>query len=395
MKNIISKTMIVALFAFTVISCNNAPVENKKEKGNEAESEELVILNKNQMEALNLKTGTFSKRNLTSVIKVNGTLTVSPRDKADVGPVIGGNVEKINVFEGDKVTKGQTLVVLRHPDYITLQEEFSVLAGKVDYLEKEYLRQKQLFENNVGAARDYQKAMYEYNTARARYESLRQQLLLLNLSPEKVKRGEITSAVELKAPISGYVSGITVKIGTYAQGGQRLFKIIDSKAVHVDFPVYENDVHSVRKGQKLHFKVSGHDNEEYTATVFAVEKEFMNNARAVIAHASINNGEGAGLIPGMYFSGHLHTDSSYVSCLPDEAIVDEGTKSFIFVVDKEKSRDKKLTAFKPVEVIKGLSDEGYTQVSTLNPLPKDALIALNSAYYLLSDMKKEEAGDDD
>jgi cobalt-zinc-cadmium efflux system membrane fusion protein len=52
-------------------------------------------------------------------------------------------------------------------------------------------------------------------------------------------------------------------------------------------------------------------------------------------------------------------------------------------------------AFRMVEVVAGLQDEGYTEVKLLNPLPDDTQIVMNTAYYLLSDLKKDEAGDDD
>jgi len=52
-------------------------------------------------------------------------------------------------------------------------------------------------------------------------------------------------------------------------------------------------------------------------------------------------------------------------------------------------------AFRMVEVITGLQDEGYTEIKLLNPLPDDTQIVMNAAYYLLSDLKKDEAGDDD
>ena len=37
----------------------------------------------------------------------------------------------------------------------------------------------------------------------------------------------------------------------------------------------------------------------------------------------------------MYISGHLHTDEKYTRTLPNDAIVTEGTKSFIFILDNE------------------------------------------------------------
>lgn len=115
-------------------------------------------------------------RNLTTVIKVNGQLEVPPANSAEVTAVIGGNVKSINVFYGDQVRKGQQLVVLEHPDYIVLQENFAEAASRLEFIKKEYKRQKELFENNVGAGRDFQQTKSEYNTIKAKYEGLKSRL---------------------------------------------------------------------------------------------------------------------------------------------------------------------------------------------------------------------------
>jgi cobalt-zinc-cadmium efflux system membrane fusion protein len=113
----------------------------------------------------------------------------------------------------------------------------------------------------------------------------------------------------------------------------------------------------------------------------------------------------------MYISGHLHTDEKYTRALPNDAIVTEGTKSFIFILDKqalekhvgEENHEghehgdeddddaaENKTAFRMVEVIPGLKDEGYTEIRLINPLPENTQVVMNAAYYLLADMKKEE-----
>ena len=52
-------------------------------------------------------------------------------------------------------------------------------------------------------------------------------------------------------------------------------------------------------------------------------------------------------------------------------------------------------AFRMVEVVTGQKDAGYTEVKLLDSLPENTQIVMNAAYYLLSDLKKGEAGDDD
>ncbi len=408
--------LIIALFTIvSFASCSSKNEEASNEEHEEHGQEGVVVLNEQQQKALNLKLGQMQKRNLTTVVKTNGELAVPPSSSADITAVIGGNVKRINVFHGDYVRKGQLLAVLEHPDYIAIQEDFAEVANSLEFLEKEYERQKELFENNVGAGKDYQQAKSRYNTAKARYEGLKSRLLLLHLSPEKVKEGKISNTINIVSPINGYVNEINIKVGTYVDAKDKLFEITDNSAIHADFLIYEKDVHLVKLGQKVHFTVSNRPDKEFTANVFAIGKEFDANNRAVHIHAKINE-KVLGLVPGMYISGHLHTDEKYTETLPNEAIVAEGTKSYIFVlVDKNKDEhthdemaekedehthgeegheqnenDENKKAFKMVEVITGQKDDGYTEVHLVDSLPENTQVVLNAAYYLLADMKKEE-----
>lgn len=408
---------IVITWIFMTFSCNQSGKINEEQVShNEDEREGIVILNKKQIDALSLKLGSFHWRNLTTVVKINGQLEVAPANSADITAIIGGNIKEIKVFHGDKVKRGQVLAVLEHPDYIILQEEFSAVANRLEYLEKDYERQKELFENNIGSGKDYQRVKADYNTEKARFTGLKSRLELLNISPEKVLDGDITKSVSIISPIKGYVNEVNIKLGTYLDANNKLFSITDNSALHADFMVYEKDVHLIQEGQLVHFTVSNRPGDELTAKVFAVGKEFEPNTRAVHIHANLSK-KIENLIPGMYISGHFHADAHYSQTLPDDAVVGDGTKSYIFVQDEEgvdhdihaeteetRPHDEAAhdheeeaadmehdeMAFRMVEVITGMSDEGYVEIKLLDSLGEHSKIVQNAAYYLLADMKKGE-----
>ncbi len=408
---IILTALSIAIFT---ISCNTQTGETEKHDEHDLHHEHgesgIVRLNENQQRALGIKTGSFQMRNLTTAVKANGQLNISPADKAEVSAVIGGNVKSIKVFVGDKVKKGQVLAVLEHPDYIKLQEDFAVSANESEFLKQEYERQKKLFENDITAQKKYQKAKTAYNIAKAKYEGLKSRLLLLKLSPEKVKNGQISNTIPILSPVSGSVNRVNVKLGTFADAKDIMFEIADNSKIHADFTVYEKDIHLLEKGQIVHFTVSNHPDKEFTARLFAIGTAFDSDTHSVLVHADIE-GDTKNLIPGMYISGHLHTDKHYVRTLPDDAIVKDGTKSYIFITEEKHKNheheahethnhetenehahepDEHTIAYKMTEVITGNSDEGFTQVSLIDSLPEGSKIVLNAAYYLLADMKKEE-----
>ena len=332
-------------------------------------------------------------RNLTTVIKTNGRLSVPPSATADVTIAIGGNVKKIYVFEGDKVKKGQLLATLEHPNYISLQEDFAQVANQLDFSKTEYERQEELYKNNAGSGKDFQKAKSDYFSLKAKYSGLKARLKMLNISTANIKHGEISNSVKILSPISGFINEVNVSVGSFVDSADKLFTIKDNSQLHADFLIFEKDISKLKIGQKIHFVGSGSPDKEFTADIFAIGKEFETNSRSVKVHAKID-GDKTYLIPGMYVSGHLHTDKVVTKTLPNAAIVSEGTKSYIFILDEDHKEEGKDT-FKQIEVVTGRKDDGYTEVKLMEEISKNAKIVMNVAYYLLADMGKGEVGDDD
>ena len=383
------KTKIITILTIIVLALASCKTkQNETEIYDYENTQDKVSLTDEQIKVLNLKLGTFETRKMNKKIKTNGELMVAPNYIAEVSTIVGGNVQSIKVCFGDKVQKGQVLATLEHPDYIILQEEFAKVSNQLDFLEKEYQRQKELFENNVGSGREYQKIKTEYNIIKAQYEALKLRLKLLNISPEKVKTGQITNTINILSPIKGFVTKININIGSYVDVKDVMFEIKDNDAIHADFLVYEKDIHLIKKGQKVVFTVSNRPFKQYTATIFSIEKDLDMTTRSLHVHAKITD-KTEDLLPGMFIFGYIYVDSKPTTVLPEKAIVIENEKAYIFVFDEDNSTDNKKT-FRMVEVITGEKEGGYIEAKLIKPLPKETKIALNSAYYLLSQMKKEE-----
>jgi len=384
-------TLILPLILF--FACNKQEKVKTEEDEIDIHSENVVHLNKQQQKALDLKLGTIQYRNFSSIVKSNGTLDVDPDKSAEVNAFIGGNVKDILVFHGDEVRKGDVLAVLEHPNYIELQEEMVRVASNLEYLEQEHARQKELFDNDVGSGRDYQKIKAEYTSLKSRYQGLIARLDMLNLDYKDVLAGNISRTISLQSPISGYVNDINVKIGAYVDERNKLFEIADNSHLHLDILIYEKDVKLVKVGQIIHFTVASDTNEEFTAEIFAIGKELEKDKRAIHVHGHIKD-QPEYFFPGMYISGHIHTDEERTMALPLDAVVSEGTKSYIFIEDSEQAKgsdDQEIT-LKMIEVIIGLKDEGFVEIKLIDSLPEATTVVYNAAYYLYADLNNESSG---
>ena len=257
-------------------------------------------------------------------------------------------------------------------------------------MEKEYERQQKLYEEQVSSGKTYQKTQADYYMLKGTVLNLEAKLKLLHLDPSKIAHGTIYEKVPVLSPIDGYVEKVEIMTGQYVEPQKPMFEVVNNDRIHADLMVFEKDVYKVKEGQKVVFTVESLPGEPMTATIFAVGKSFEQNPKAVHIHANIDNKRGV-LIPGMYITGRIATNNELVDALPEKAIVNEGGKSYIFTAEKE--GDGWL--FTPLEIISGQKEDGWIEINLLSPLDSDTKVAWNGAYYLLSEMKKDETGDDD
>lgn len=372
---------------------------DKDEHNHEAESavheheedhEEEVHFSEQQFKALSMKTDTLPLRNISSYVEANGQLEVPPQNEATITAIVGSNVTSINVIEGDKVSKGQVLAYLSHPNLIRLQTDYVQNWNDLQYLEKEYQRQDKLYNEKVSSGKEFQKIKANYQSKVALVNGFEIQLKMMGLNLNKLQKSEIYGQVPVISPINGYVRLVEVKTGQFVQPEKELFEIVNIDHIHADFMVFEKDMHKIKKGQKVKFISTSLPDKEMTATIISVGKAFEQDPKAIHLHAEIENKEGL-LIPGMYVRGRIIVDDVQSYALPESAVFHEGDKDFIFSAKKENENGKTEWAFKPIEVIIGSNDNGWLEIKLLKPLKKGITIAMNNAYYLMADMKKGEA----
>ncbi len=391
---------ILAIVGFLIIRNNSAEDDHDHETA-ENKTEELspiinkeVALNQAQYDAAKIVLGTFSSKNLSDVIHANGYTKLPPQNQADVSVFANAIVKQISIIEGQKVQKGQTLAVLESPEFAKLQEAYLTSKSNLEFLKLEFKRQESLNEDEINSKKTFQKSKAEYDIEVSRNQSLLRQLQLLNINPN----GSISSTVAVKAPISGYITEIFIKIGSTVEPGKSLMNIVDNSQLHLDLLVYEKDLNKVKPGQTVRFTLTNQGNDEITGKIFNVGKAFESDTKSVAVHADISNDDQK-LIPGMYVNALIDIESNETDALPLEAVVKAEGREFIFILEdivpEKKSENgnivkEKELHFLRIEVKSGTSQLGFVHVTLLQAIPKDAQIVLSGAYYIQSHLLKND-----
>lgn len=370
---------LIYILALISVACSK-PAEPTQEAAT-APTDNQVVLTREQYQLLGIETASAELRQLSGAIRANGMLDVPPQNLVTISAPLGGFVKHTELLQGMKVKRGQVVVVLEHPDYIQMQQDYLDSKSKLEFQELEYKRQQELATENVNALKALQQSKSMYMSTLAQVAGLKAKLKLISIDPADIEKGIIRNTISIPSPISGYVTQININIGMHVNPTEVMMKIVDTEHLHAEAQVFEKDLMQLAIGQHVRLRLSNEQKERY-ATVYLIGKE-ITPERTVRVHCHLS-AEDKSLIPGMYFSAIIETSGQKLLAVPADAVVSYAGKFFVFAQAKE---DK--NKFAMVEVGKGISEDGFTALT----LPADyeqRQLVTKGTYALLGMLKNKE-----
>ncbi len=411
--------LIVLILTIIISSCGSkSSGEEGHGEGEEEEHHEeggsVVKINTSQYAQLDIQLGNIEDRNLAASLKSTGNLKVPPQNKAAVTAIMGGTVQSILVREGDRVQKGEILVTLSNSEFIKLQQEYLNAQAQLGFAEPEYVRQKELAENNAAALKTFQQAEANYNSLKANLSALKQQLNLLGMNPSQLTAENLSSVISVRSPVSGNVAHIDISIGSTVDPSEEMMSVVDNSELHLDLFVFEQDLRKVEVGQSVDVMLTNLPGKHYDAKIFSIGTAFEGESKSITVHAAIT-GDKSGLIEGMSVIASINTGNSSVPAVAASAIVSTGGLDYIFIEtvaeehghkeaeehtegeehqheegeqheeDEKESHDEAVAfTFQRVQIKKGISDGGFTEITPMEEIPADAKVVVNGAFYLMA-----------
>lgn len=424
-KFFISAMLFFCLAAITACggksssTTEKAATEEKHE--DEHENTSTATLTEEQMKTIGVELGVIEEKELTSSLKANGILRVPNQNKASVNSIYSGVIKTLLVQPGSKVGKGQTIATISNPDFIQAQSQYLGVNAKITFAELEVKRQKELNEGNAGALKNLQSAETELRSLRTLKSTLAQQIQLMGINPARLANGKLISVLAVTSPISGVVSDVKVQMGSYVDVTTPVAEIVDNSQLHLDLSVYEKDLPNLKNNQLIHFTLTNNPGKEYDAQIFSLGSSFEGESKAVSVHAKVM-GDKTGLIDGMNVTAIISLQKATVPAVPTDAIVNIAGQDYIFMVTdkhaenehheagkdtvkhdakeahdhketKAGSEEEKGTTFEKIPVAKGTTEVGYTQITLLKEIPKDAKIVVKGAFFVLAKMTNSGEGE--
>ncbi len=379
----------LSAFVILAISCR----DSKNSTGvalKEVLPEDIVELRADQIKLAGVSLGSVQLKSLGNIIKVNGIVSVAPRNLATVCMPLGGFVKSTSLVPGNSVARGQVLAVIENQDFVDIQQDYLETRNKLKFAEDDYKRHTELYKDSVYSQQNVQQVTVEYRNLKAKSKALEQKLQLIGINPMDLREDNISSSVNLLSPITGFLRAVNVNIGKYVAQTDVLFEIVNSDKLFLELTLFEKDASRIASGQRLRFFISN-ETEEHEARITQTGKSVSDDktfrAYAAVTSACHN------LLPGMYVNAFIEESDSRVTALPSEAVVTFDDKDYIFKFEKEKEEaGKPFTEYRMIEVKKGVSGSGYTEIKLPAGFSVDsARIVVKGAYNLLS--AKKNAGE--
>ena len=256
------------------------------------------------MEMPSMVDGVSSATALPNHSSFNGTMEIPPQRYATLTLTMGGTVHSTTLLPGDFVKKGAVVVTLENPDFINLQQTYLDARAQTDYLKTEYERQQRLSAEEAASQKRFQQSKADYLSMKSRLEAAAAQLTILGVQPEELLQKGIRPYLEVKAPLSGYVAGLTINLGKYVNAGEPICDVIDKGETLLCLTAYEKDLSDLSVGNQVQFRVNGMGKETFHGTVISIGQEVdaVNRSLSVYVRVKESNSR---FRPGMYVSARV------------------------------------------------------------------------------------------
>jgi len=246
--------------------------------------------------ALEVRTEKAKLRDITETVTASGKLFAST--EVTITPEISGEIVQLWVEDGDSVIAGQLLVEIDPEIFASdVQRTQAALSGtkaamasaKAGLLAAEaslknstanYERIKMLREEGVESQANFEMAQAQFETVKSELaiaqENVKSAGYTVQSNEQTLRQmQEQLSRTKLRAPVSGIVSGLSVKVGetvlgTSMMSGTPLMKIVDLNIMEVHVDVSESDVLRIRPGDTAFVEVDAYLDRRFSGIVTQV-----------------------------------------------------------------------------------------------------------------------------
>jgi len=255
---------------------------------------------------------TVRDEQLPGVLETTGQVSFDDRRVSSIVSRVAGRIENTRVSQWDNVRRGEPIVELYSPDFMTAEAEF--LQAKATA--------RLSSSPPIGGNGDLAAAMVS---------AARRKLELLGMSDADIAAITAPSpSIWVDAPISGTVLDNKAVRGAAVNPGDVLYSLGTLDDVWIVGDIYEDDLARVHQGQQLEAVTTAYPDESFTGFISRISPNVDPTTHTLQIRCEVRN-PGAKLKPQMLARIRIVTRPGTALVVPQEALVFDTNQYFAFV----------------------------------------------------------------
>ncbi|MGE0000792.1 MAG: efflux RND transporter periplasmic adaptor subunit [Fimbriimonadaceae bacterium] len=188
----------------------------------------------------------------------------------------------------------------------------------------------------------------------------------------------------VRSPFGGKISGRPLQVGTVVAPGTVICKVIGTGELYFEGKVPSTSIDRVNVAAAVDVFIGRDGDARYKGTVVSIDPAASGVGRVFNLRVALGSGSGL-LKVGMFAKGSiLLAARDGVTLVPSSALVRDGDKSYVFIVDGG--------AAKRIEVTPGLTKEGKTEVKGIS---RGIEVVMTGQQFLVDGSKVRVGTDED
>jgi RND family efflux transporter MFP subunit len=222
-----------------------------------------------------------------------GVVQANAYKATPVVSLVGGIVRRVDAELGQRVQRGQTVAVVFSDELAMAQSKYLTALAELDEQQKRHTRTVKLVEIGAASREELEMATTKLKTAESEIASLKQRLLLLGLTPQRVAAlrspSQVSSEVALPAPVSGTIIERAANPGEVVEMNKTILRVADLSSVWVIGQVYEKDLARVRVGSGASITSDAYPGSVFRGRVSYVDPQLDTATRTAQARVELAN----------------------------------------------------------------------------------------------------------
>ncbi|MDM1247587.1 efflux RND transporter periplasmic adaptor subunit [Acinetobacter sp. R933-2] len=323
---IIAAILIILVVAFLLFKTVAKKEKVTQEKTTTTETKAALTVSVIQPERQNWK----------QTLTANGN--IAAWQEVVIGSELSGQrISKVYVNVGDSVKRGQVLAEINNEsiraDLASAQANYAEAQATLAEASSNNKRFQQLKDTGAISAREVMQYQTSQNTAQARLDAAKAQIESNQLR---------LTQTHVVAPDHGVISARTATVGSLAQTGQELFRMIRDDRLEWRAEITATDLYKLKQGMTAQITSPDPSQAKIVGTVRMIAPVIDPQTRYGLVYVDLPNTDAVRM--GMFVKGEFDLGEKLALTVPQSAVLLRDGFAYVFIVDQNnRVTQKKIT----------------------------------------------------